>query len=78
MVPSTAGYGFMMTLEEAVDSNPERRGGELCFRGTRVPVTHLRRSLEAGMSLEEFLEGYPTVGRDQAHAVLAAANRALL
>ena len=67
-----------MTLKEAIWIDLERRGGEPCFRGTRVPVALLGQCLEDGMSLERFLEGYPTVRRDQAMAVLVESNRGLL
>jgi uncharacterized protein (DUF433 family) len=45
-------------------------GGELVFRGTRVPVRSLFDHLEAGESLLDFLEGFPTVSREQAVAAL--------
>jgi uncharacterized protein (DUF433 family) len=40
------------------------------FTGTRVPVSSLLENLEAGVSLDEFLENFPTVTRDQAVSVL--------
>ncbi|HEY8746994.1 MAG TPA: DUF433 domain-containing protein [Tepidisphaeraceae bacterium] len=50
--------------------NPERLSGEPCFAGTRVPVKVLFDYLEGGEPLEEFLEGFPPVTREQAVAVL--------
>jgi len=44
--------------------NPERVSGAPCFAGTRVPIRALFDYLEAGDSLEEFLEGFPGVTRD--------------
>jgi uncharacterized protein (DUF433 family) len=44
--------------------------GAPVFRGTRVPVDALISNLEAGLTLDEFLENFPTVTRDQAVAVL--------
>jgi uncharacterized protein (DUF433 family) len=44
--------------------------GEPVFRGTRVPVSALLDNLEAGVSLDEFLENFPTVTREQAVNVL--------
>lgn len=50
--------------------DPEIMSGELCFTGTRVPVKSLFDSLRAGESLEDFMEGFPSVSRDQIMAVL--------
>jgi uncharacterized protein (DUF433 family) len=58
-------------------SDPERLGGRLCFRGTRVPVDALFTNLEQGVSLTEFLEEFEGVSRAQAIAVLEHARRAL-
>lgn len=56
--------------EEVVSRDPEVVGGELVFTGTRVPVQTLVDYLEAGHSLDDFLDGFPTVGREQATAYL--------
>lgn len=45
--------------------------GAPVFAGTRVPVSALLENLEAGVSLDEFLENFPTVSREQAVSVLA-------
>jgi uncharacterized protein (DUF433 family) len=47
-------------------------GGELVFTGTRVSVRSLFDHLEAGDSLDDFLEGFPSVTRAQAVAALEA------
>ena len=47
------------------------------FRGTRVPVRALFDSLESGETLEEFLEGFPSVTRDMAIAALEQAKQFL-
>ncbi len=52
-------------------SDPERPGGRVCFAGTRVPVDALFENLEAGLSLEEFLDEFKGVTREQAVADLA-------
>ena len=49
-------------------------GGTPCFAGTRVPVKNLFDYLSAGRSLDDFLEGFPTVTREQAMAVLEMAK----
>ena len=45
--------------------DPDILGGTPVFRGTRVPVEALLSNLEAGVSIEEFLENFPTVSREQ-------------
>lgn len=51
-------------------SDPEILGGTPVFRGTRVPVAALLDNLAAGLSLDEFLDNFPTVTREQALQVL--------
>jgi uncharacterized protein (DUF433 family) len=58
------------SLRELTWVDPDRVSGALCFRGTRVPVALLFEYLAAGDSLEEFLQGFPTVRREQAVGVL--------
>ena len=53
-----------------VHSDPDILGGTPVFVGTRVPVKSLYDYLEAGDSLDEFLEGFPSVTREQAVAAL--------
>lgn len=58
--------------------NPGRVSGTPCFYGTRVPVKNLFDSFAAGETLDEFLDGFDGVPRDQALAVLELAGRELL
>src|SRR5688572_3844870 len=58
--------------------NPERMSGTPCFAATRVPVRTLFDHLEAGDPLERFLNGFPSVTRAQAVAVMEASAAALL
>ena len=58
--------------------NPNRVSGAPCFYLTRVPVQNLFDSLAAGETLNEFLDGFEGVKREQATAVLSLAGRALL
>jgi len=58
-------------------SDHDRLGGRLCFRGTRVPVDALFSNLEAGMSLNEFLDEFQGVTREQAVAVLEYARQTM-
>lgn len=60
-----------------VHSDPELMGGTPVFVGTRVPLQHLFDYLEAGDSLDEFLESFPTVTREQAIAALEIAREAV-
>lgn len=53
-------------------------GGTPVFRGTRVPVQNLFDYLEGGETLEDFLEGFPTVTREVALAALEGAKDLLL
>jgi len=58
--------------------NPDILGGTPVFRGTRVPIQTLFDYLEGGQTLEDFLEGFPTVSRDMAVAALQEAKDLLL
>jgi uncharacterized protein (DUF433 family) len=61
-----------------IHSDPEIMGGTPVFVGTRVPVETLLDYLEAGDPLDEFLEDFPSVSREQVVAVLELARRLLL
>ena len=50
--------------------DPNILGGAPVFRGTRVPIEALFSNLEAGVSIEEFLENFPTVSREQVLEVI--------
>lgn len=63
---------------QPIHSDPEVLGGTPVFVGTRVPFQTLLDYLEAGDPLDEFLEDFPTVSRDQAIAGLEAAKESLL
>lgn len=58
--------------------DPEVMGGTPVFCGTRVPVQTLLDYLEAGDSIDEFLEGFPTVTREQVVAFLEQAKDKLV
>ena len=57
-----------------IDRNPDILGGTPVFAGTRVPVRILMEYLEAGDRLDDFLQDFPSVSRDQAVAVLEKAR----
>src|SRR5438105_229495 len=58
--------------------NPERMSGTPCFAGTRVPVKSLFDHVEAGDTLQTFLDDFPGVTREQAIAVLELSRSRLL
>jgi uncharacterized protein (DUF433 family) len=58
-------------------SDPEILGGTRVFAGTRVPVQTLIDYLEAGETLDAFLDSFPSVSREQAIAALELAREAL-
>jgi uncharacterized protein (DUF433 family) len=62
------------SLNELVEKDPAKLGGEPLFRGTRVPINSLFDYLRAGDSLDIFLNDFPGVSRDQAEAVLKVAG----
>jgi uncharacterized protein (DUF433 family) len=68
----------MQSARNVVHSDPEIMGGTPVFRGTRVPVQTLLDYLEAGHSLPEFLDDFPSVTREQAIAVLEHAKNLLV
>jgi uncharacterized protein (DUF433 family) len=62
----------------AISKSPEIMGGTLVFSGTRVPVQTLIDYLKAGESIDDFLDGFPTVTRVQVIAVLEEAGKQLV
>jgi uncharacterized protein (DUF433 family) len=66
-------------MERSVISrDPEIMGGMPVFSGTRVPVQTLFDYLEAGDSIDDFLEGFPSVTRDQIIAFLEQAKERVI
>ena len=64
----------MAALDSVVQTDPEILGGTPVFRGTRVPVKNLLDYLVAGDTLDQFLDDFPTVMREQAVAALELAR----
>ncbi|WP_340103543.1 DUF433 domain-containing protein [Rhodohalobacter sp. 8-1] len=60
----------MSTPKNLIERRNDVLGGTPVFKGTRVPVSTFFEYLEAGHSLNEFLEDFPTVTRQQAIQVL--------
>jgi uncharacterized protein (DUF433 family) len=65
-------------MQQVIVRDPEIMHGTPVFRGTRVPVQTLFEYLEGGETLEEFLEGFPTVPRETALRALEEAKQLLL
>ena len=72
---------FVIEAEEVdrlpINIDPEIISGTPVFEGTRVPIDALLNNLSAGVSLDEFLENFPTVSREQALAVLKFSSETL-
>jgi len=66
-----------MSRTSVIHSDPEILGGTPVFHGTRVPLRNFIDYLEAGDSLNDFLDAFPSVRREQAVAALELASEAL-
>lgn len=67
----------MAPPDRVIHSDPEILGGTPVFVGTRVPAQALIDYLEGGHPLDEFLDDFPSVSREQAIAALELAREAL-
>ena len=67
-----------MNIKDLLEVEPEKMSGTPVFTGTRVPIDHLFDYLKAGDPLDEFLDQFPTVTREQATSVLELGRTALL
>jgi uncharacterized protein (DUF433 family) len=67
----------MVQIREYINIDPEVLGGQPVFKGTRVLIESLFDHLEAGIPLNEFLEDFPGVSREQAIAVIEFAGKIL-
>jgi uncharacterized protein (DUF433 family) len=61
-----------------ISTSAEIMGGTPVFIGTRVPVQTLFDYVEAGESIDDFLEGFPTVSREKVIALLEEARKQLI
>ena len=68
----------MNDLSNVLHSDSEILGGTPVFTGTRVPVQSLFDHLEGGQSIDDFLEGFPSVRREQVIALLQKSLQDLL
>ena len=66
-------YGTMDVMDDnnsEISKDPDIVSGVAVFRGTRVPIGNLFDYLEAGDSIDEFIDGFPSVSKDQVVKVL--------
>lgn len=61
----------------AIERNPDKVSGAWVFLGTRVPVSALFDNLDSGATVDEFLEWFPGVSKDQVDEVLSFASKSL-
>ena len=66
-----------MNIHALITTDPDILSGQPVFTGTRVPIETLFDHLEAGVSLGEFLDDFPTVSKAQAVALLETATKLL-
>ena len=64
-----------MDIKSLITIDKDIQGGQPVFSGTRVPVESLFDHLESGISLDDFLEDFPGVTRQQAVDLLDTANK---
>jgi uncharacterized protein (DUF433 family) len=76
--PAAERYFGDMKKRSVVKVDPEIMSGTPCFAGTRVPIRTFFEYLEAGDPLNDFLEDFPTVSREQAVALLEEASQVLI
>jgi uncharacterized protein (DUF433 family) len=70
-------FGLMYRVKDYINIDKEILSGNPVFRGTRVPIQTLFDHLEKGIPLDEFLDDFPTVKKDQAIAVIEIASKIL-
>jgi len=68
----------MLQNSSIITTSPEIMGGTPVFAGTRVPAQTLLDYLKAGESINDFLDGFPTVTREQVIALLEEAGKQVI
>lgn len=67
-----------MTVQSLIEVNPRKMSGTPVFHGTRVPIQNLFDCLEEGETIDQFLDQFPTVTREQVNGVLELSKERLL
>ncbi len=78
LCPARHGCNLIRMKQAIVCRNPEVMGGTAVFYGTRVPVRTLLDYVDAGDTIDDFLEGFPSVTREQVNAFLDEAKDRLI
>jgi uncharacterized protein (DUF433 family) len=78
LLTSPSRYNPSMEIRHLVEVDPEKMSGTPVFAGTRVPIGHLFEFLEGGETVDEFLDQFPTVNREQVLGVLELSKESLL
>lgn len=77
-LPPSALRGSLSDMQSPISVAKDVLGGTPVFAGTRVPIQTLLDYLEAGESIDDFLEGFPSVKRDQVVSFLELAKDRLI
>ena len=67
----------MENIKKYITIDPEIQNGQPVFSGTRVPIETLFWHLEKGISIDEFLEDFPSVSKEQAIGMIGIAHKIL-
>jgi uncharacterized protein (DUF433 family) len=67
-----------MNSHNLIEVNPQKMSGMAVFCGTRVPIQNLFDCLEEGETIDQFLDQFPTVTREQVNGVLELSKERLL
>jgi uncharacterized protein (DUF433 family) len=67
-----------MNPQSLIEVNPRKMSGTPVFYGTRVPIQNLFDCLEEGETIDQFLDQFPTVNREQVNGVLELSKERLL
>jgi uncharacterized protein (DUF433 family) len=67
-----------MNQRNLIEINPNKMSGTPVFHGTRVPIQNLFDCIEEGETIDQFLEQFPTVTREQVNGVLELSKERLL
>jgi len=69
---------FLMNPQSLIEVNPQKMSGTPVFRGTRVPIQNLFDCLEDGETIDQFLDQFPTVTKEQVNGILELSKERLL
>ncbi|MGI9166589.1 MAG: DUF433 domain-containing protein [Pyrinomonadaceae bacterium] len=67
-----------MSQQNLIEVNSKKMSGTPVFRGTRVPIRNLFDCIEEGETIDQFLDQFPTVTREQVNGVLELSKERLL